>query len=67
LRTTETPKVLWLDKYERYARVAPGLFALLPVVITVIALGYRQVPVVSGVASMLSLAGGPVLLADTVR
>jgi hypothetical protein len=59
--------VLWLDKYERYARVAPGLFALLPVVITVIALGYRQVPVVSGVASLLSLAGGPVLLADTVR
>jgi hypothetical protein len=59
--------MLWLDKYERYARVAPGLFALLPVVVTVIALGYRQVPVVSGVASLLSLAGGPVLLADTVR
>jgi len=60
-------KVLWLDKYERYARVAPGLFALLPVVVTVTALGYRQVPVVSGVASLLSFVGGPVLLADTVR
>lgn len=59
--------MLWLDKYERYARVAPGLFALLPVVISVTALGYRQVPVVSVVVSLLSLAGGPVLLADTVR
>jgi hypothetical protein len=59
--------VLWLDKYERYARVAPGLFAVLPVVITVTALGYRQVPVVSVAVSLLSLAGGPVLLADTVR
>ncbi len=59
--------MLWLDKYERYARVAPGLFAVLPVVITVTALGYRQVPVVSVAVSLLSLAGGPVLLADTVR
>jgi len=59
--------VLWLDKYERYTRVAPGLFAVLPVVITVTALGYRQVPVVSVAVSLLSLAGGPVLLADTVR
>jgi hypothetical protein len=59
--------VLWLDKYERYARVAPGLFAVLPVVITMTALGYRQVPVVSVAVSLLSLAGGPVLLADTVR
>jgi hypothetical protein len=59
--------VLWLDKYERYARVAPGLFAVLPIVITVTALGYRQVPVVSVAVSLLSLAGGPVLLADTVR
>jgi hypothetical protein len=59
--------VLWLDKYERYARVAPGLLAVLPVVITATALGYRQVPVVSVAVSLLSLAGGPVLLADTVR
>jgi hypothetical protein len=59
--------VLWLDKYERYARVAPGFFAVFPVVITVTALGYRQVPVVSVAVSLLSLAGGPVLLADTVR
>jgi hypothetical protein len=59
--------VLWLDKYERQARLVPGLLVLLPVAVTVTALGLRQAPVVSVVVSLLSLAGGPVLLADTVR
>jgi hypothetical protein len=59
--------VLWLDKYERQARLVPGLLALLPVAVTVTALGLRQAPVVSVVVSLLSLAGGPVLLADSVR
>ena len=59
--------VIWLDKYERPTRLGPGLLALLPVAVTVTALGFRQVPVVSGVVSFLSLAGGPVLLADIVR
>ena len=59
--------LLWLDKYERPTRFVPGLLALLPVAVTVTALGFRQAPVVSGVVSLLSLAGGPVLLADTVR
>src|SRR6266852_7080577 len=59
--------VLWLDKYERQARLVPGLLALLPVAVTVTALGLRQAPVVSVVVSLFSLAGGPVLLADTVR
>lgn len=59
--------MLWLDKYERYARVAPGLLALLPITVTITALGFRQVPVISVIVSVLSLGGGPVLLADTVR
>jgi len=59
--------LLWLDKYERQARLVPGLLALLPVAVTVTALGLREAPVVSVVISLLSLAGGPVLLADTVR
>jgi hypothetical protein len=59
--------VLWLDKYERQARLVPGLLALLPVAVTVTALGLRQAPVVSAVVSLLSLVGGPVVLADTVR
>jgi len=59
--------MLWLDRYERRARLAPGLLALLPVAVTITALGLRNAPVVSAVVSLLSLAGGPVLLADTVR
>ena len=59
--------VLWLDKYERQARLVPGLFAVLPIPITVTALGFGRVPVISAVVSLLSLMGGPVLLADTVR
>ncbi len=59
--------VVWLDKYERYARLVSGLLAVLPVAVTITALGLRQAPVVSVVVSLLSLVGGPVLLADTVR
>jgi hypothetical protein len=59
--------LLWLDKYERHARLVPGLLVLLPVGVTVTALGLGQAPVVSAVAGLLSLAGGPVVLADLVR
>jgi hypothetical protein len=59
--------LLSLDKYERQARLLPGLLALLPVVVTVTALGFRQAPVISVAASVLSVAGGAVLLADIVR
>jgi hypothetical protein len=55
------------DAYERKARLAPGLLALLPVPLSVVALGYRNVPVVSIVLSVLAFAGGPFLLSETVR
>jgi hypothetical protein len=59
--------ILWLDKYERQARLVPGVLALLPVAITVTALGLKHASVVSVIVSLLSLAGGPIVLADTVR
>lgn len=59
--------MLWLDRYERRARLAPGLLALLPAAVTINALGLRDAPIISAVVSLLSLTGGPVLLADTVR
>lgn len=40
---------------------------LLPVAVTVTALGFRSVPVVSIATSLASVAGGPVLLAGTIR
>ena len=59
--------MLWLDPYERRCRLAPGLLALLPVAVTITALGIKDAPVVSVALSILSLASGPVLIASVVR
>jgi hypothetical protein len=59
--------VVWLDAYERRARLIPGLIALLPLPILVFTLGLRQQPVVAGIASLLTAVGLPVLLVSTVR
>lgn len=67
LKRTAGLSVLWLDSYERAARLAPGLLALLPVAITVTTLGIKDAPVISVVFSVLSLAGGPLLVASFVR
>lgn len=56
-----------LDRYEWQARLVPGLLALLPVAVTITALGLRHAPIVSAILSLLSVAGGTVLLADVVR
>jgi hypothetical protein len=56
-----------LDRYEWQARLVPGLLALLPVAVTIAALGLRHAPIVSAILSLVSLAGGAVLLADVVR
>jgi hypothetical protein len=56
-----------LDRYEWQARLVPGLLALLPVAVTIAALGLRHAPIVSVILSLASLAGGAVLLADVVR
>ena len=60
-------KVLWLDEYERAARLAPGLIALLPLPILVTAFGLKQNPVVAALVSLVVAVGGPILLAKYVR
>lgn len=57
----------WLDDYERRARLAPGLLTLLPLVILALSLGIRDRPLVTGALTTLAAAGGPVLIAQTVR
>lgn len=59
--------MLWLDDYDRRARLVPGLLAVLPIAIAVVALGARDNPVVSTIGGLLSTAGGPVILASYVR
>lgn len=59
--------MLWLSKYERQARLVPGLLVLLPVPVTIIALGLQGAPIFSTLGSLLSLVGGPVILASVIR
>lgn len=59
--------MIWLDAYERRARLAPGLLVVLPVAFVVSGFGLRNHPVVSLAASLLGAAGLSVLLASTVR
>ncbi|MEU7212691.1 hypothetical protein AB0B06_30240 [Streptomyces sp. NPDC044989] len=59
--------MLWLDDYERRARLAPGLLALLSINVALAVLGLSKAPVVVSVITALSLAGGPVALAEVVR
>lgn len=63
-----TSKVqLYLDGYERQARLAPGLLALLPVSIAIASLGLKALTPVSLALGSLTVVGGPALLADSVR
>ncbi|MEU5524957.1 hypothetical protein ABZ759_31010 [Streptomyces sp. NPDC047860] len=59
--------MLWLDDYERRARLAPGLLVLLPINVALAVLGHSKAPVVVSVLTALSLAGGPIVLAELVR
>jgi hypothetical protein len=59
--------MLWLNDYERRARLLPGLVAIFPIVIVLVTLGLRQLAVVSSFVSGLTVIGGPALLAGAVR
>lgn len=59
--------MLWFNDYERRARLAPGLLALLPVSVTLTGFGFSRAPAVLSALVAISLAGGPILLAELVR
>lgn len=59
--------MLWLDEYERRARLVPGLLAIFPLAILLTVLSLRQLSVVSYVLSTVVLIGAPVVIADVVR
>lgn len=56
-----------LGRYERHARLAPGLLALVPVSITLLTLGIADAPAYSTIGGLLVAAGGPILLSNSVR
>lgn len=55
-----------LGPYERKARLTPGLYAVLPVAVTIAALGLDQYPLVAGLTGLLGAAGGSWLLSMVV-
>jgi hypothetical protein len=55
-----------LDAYERRARLTPGLFAVAPVVVLVLALGVEKNPLVSGIIGVLTAGGGAYLLSAVI-
>lgn len=57
---------LLLSSYERRARLIPGLVALLPISVTLGALGWSKIPVIATIGAVLVAAGGPMILAHFV-
>jgi len=60
-------KVVGFDEYERKARLTPGLLAIAPVTVLIVALGWKQYPVVALASGILVGAGATYLLAILVR
>ncbi|MFG3384233.1 hypothetical protein [Streptomyces sp. NPDC047999] len=59
--------MLWLDEYERRARLVPGLLAIFPLAILLSIMSLRQLPTVSYAMGAVVLIGTPVAIADIVR
>src|SRR6266496_5192960 len=59
--------MLWLDDYERRARLVPGLILVSPIALTVVMFGLRENAVVAAIIAALSTFGAPVVLANYVR
>jgi hypothetical protein len=58
---------MWLDDYERPARLVPGLLATAPIAIALIGFGVRDNTLHAGVSSLMIAVGAPLVLAKHVR
>jgi hypothetical protein len=59
--------MLWLDDYERRARLVPGLLLIAPIALAIVAFGLKDNPVVAAILGALTAFGAPVILANLVR
>lgn len=59
--------MVYLDEYDRKARLIPGLLVTLPVAVAVVALGLKAQPAVATIAGLLSALGGPFVVVSAVR
>lgn len=60
-------KLLWLDDYERHARLAPGFLVILPLAIAAIGTGFGDYPFTTTAVGAVVALGGPVALASIIR
>lgn len=60
-------KLMWLDEYERHARLVPGLLVLVPVALVAVGIGFAEYPQLTAFAGVIVALGGPVVLASVVR
>lgn len=58
---------MWLDDYDRTARLVPGLLVVLPAVLVPIGLGVRENPLAATLVALAVTFGIPLLLAKHVR
>lgn len=59
--------MILLDAYERRARFVPAFVALLPIAVMILGLGLKAQPVIASALGLLSVIGGPFILASRVR
>jgi hypothetical protein len=55
--------VVWLDAYERRARLIPGMLVLAPVAVVIVMFGLRSDPVVTATLGAVTAFGAPAILA----
>jgi hypothetical protein len=55
------------DEYDRKARLTPGLLAIAPLTILIVALGLKEYPAVAALGGVIVAAGGAYVLAVLVR
>lgn len=60
-------KLMWLDDYDRNARLVPGLLLISPIVVALVGFGVRDDPIIAVICGVLVSFGAPVLLAKHVR
>lgn len=59
--------MVWLDAYERRARLVPGMLLLAPLAVVIVMFGLRSNPVVAATVGALTTFGAPVVLVSYVR
>lgn len=59
--------MVWIDEYDRKARLIPGFLVVLPAAVAVVALGIKSNAVIASIGGLLAAIGGPFMVVRAVR